>query len=131
MTGVSDRGVHRRKYQDRSSTSWLPTRYINFAGPSDLSSTVLITRTAASITAPNELSHASLSWLDRKKTSMGYARWLSSTAAAHCRQSSNVLTSSSGIPWEEAVSNICTPEGGAPANASSVSTNSSRRWKDS
>src|SRR5256885_11991317 len=126
MTGVSSRGVQRRKYQERSSTKWLPTRYISFAGPSDLSSTVLITSTAASITAPNELSHASLSWLDRKNTSIGYARWLSSTAAAHCRQSSNVLMSSSGLPSEAAVSSICTPDGGAPANASSVTTSSSR-----
>src|SRR5438445_13896651 len=96
MTGVSDRGVQRRKYQERSSTRWLPTRYINFAGPSDLSSTVLITRNAASITAPNELSHASLSWLDRKNTSMGQARWPSSTAAVEWRQSANVLTFAPG-----------------------------------
>jgi len=42
------------------------------------------------MTAPKEFNHASLSWLDRKKTRIGYARWLSSTAADHLLQSSKV-----------------------------------------
>src|SRR3989442_12991427 len=98
MTGESDRGVHRRKYQERSSTRWLPTRYISFAGPSDFSSTELITSTAASITARKELSQASLSWLDRKNTSMGSARRLSGSAAHHGRQTSKALTTTAPIP---------------------------------
>src|SRR6266851_84861 len=93
----------KRKYHDRSSTRWLPTVNIKRAGPSSSSSTALMTRVAASMTAPNEFSQASLSWLDRKYRRIGYARWLSSS-------------------W--------VPEGGAPARASSWTTSSSRSWND-
>src|SRR5260370_37555565 len=118
----------KRKYHDRSSTRWLPTVNIKRAGPSSSSSTALMTRVAASITAPNEFSQASLSWLDRKYRRIGYARWLSSTAAVHLRQSSKVLTSSSRSPRSNTVSSSWVPEGGAPARASSWTTISSRSW---
>src|SRR4030081_180134 len=62
-----------RKYHARSSTRWLPTLNIRRACPSVASSLtrVLRTRVAASMTAPNEFNHASLSWLDRKYTRIG------------------------------------------------------------
>ena len=50
-----------------SSTKWLPTVNMSFAAPCDWSpSTEVMISAAASITAPNELIQASLSWLDRK-----------------------------------------------------------------
>ena len=51
-----------------SSIRWLPTVIISFAAPvnSSPSSIELRTRLEASITAPNELIQASLSWLERK-----------------------------------------------------------------
>src|SRR5258708_7054860 len=63
--------------------------------------------------------------------SSGYARWLSSTIAAHPRQSSKVSTSSGRIPCLAAFSRIWTPDGGAPASASSETTITSRSRNDS
>src|SRR3989442_1235449 len=57
----------RRKTQATSSTRWLPMVNISLAAPAEGSSLIeLSTRTLESITAPNELIHASLSWLDLK-----------------------------------------------------------------
>src|ERR1700674_804518 len=55
-----------RKFQVISSTRWFPIVSVIQAGPAASLSTVLSTSATASIIAPKELSHASLSWLDRK-----------------------------------------------------------------
>src|SRR5205807_6759670 len=82
------------------------------------------TSAAASMTAAKELIQASLSWLDRKKASSGYARWLSSTMADQRRHSSNVSLSAAPMSGSADVSSSCTAE--APARASSATTDSSR-----
>src|SRR5437879_7013291 len=92
-----------------SSTRWSPTVNISRAAPADSTSTELITSAAASMTAAKELIQASLSWLDRKKASRGYARWLSSTMADQRRHSSNVSLSAAPMRSEEHTSELQSP----------------------
>ena len=80
------------------------------------------------MTAPSELLHASLSCDERKKKSTGYERWLSSTSAVQFCHVPNVATSCSGMWCLAQFSSNCTPDGGAPASASSATTAVSRRW---
>src|SRR5439155_17612230 len=57
----------RPKTHAMSSTRWLPTVNMSLAAPAVGSSSIeLMTSAAESITAPNELIQASLSWLERK-----------------------------------------------------------------
>jgi len=63
---IASGDVFSLRAQVMSSTKWFPTMNISLAEPLDLSSVEVMTSAAASITAPNELIHASLSWLDRK-----------------------------------------------------------------
>ena len=91
-------------------------------------SMVVSTSVVASITAPSALIHESSSWLDRKYASTGYARWLSRISAAASCQRRNRAGSSWTMPAAAYVSSSVTPDGGAPALASSVTTATSRRW---
>src|SRR5215472_8722704 len=119
-----------------SSMQWPRTARQSLAQPftpgvtgDSVPSIVVRTSVVASITAPSELIHESLSWLDRKYASTGYARWLSRISAAASCQRWNRAGSSWTMPAAAYVSSSVTPEGGAPALASRVTTATSRRWK--
>src|SRR2546428_4645202 len=91
---------------------------------------VVTTRVAASSTAPIALTHDSLSCVERKYARIGYDTWLSSTSAAHRSHSANIGPRPSRIRLIAMVSSSWTPDGGAPARWSSVTTSASRRWND-
>ena len=105
----------------------MPNRSFACSRPSSPSPTTVITSVAASRIEPSAVTHDVLSCGDRKNTSNGYERCVSSTSAAHRSHSANSSDSelrAFALPIRYRSSG---PDGGEPARASSRRTPTSRR----